>query len=154
MNEKITAKQDAFVKAYILNPNAKQAAITAGYSEKTARFIGSENLTKPNIVAAIKVHQLKCESEFICSKNDKLKVLESIMDSCKEPDHRNGVINATAVISAIKEHNAMMGHNAPTESTSIIKVEKSLAERLTNTTTSTIKVKQSIGERLAIGSKR
>ena len=32
----------------------------------------------------------------------------------------------------VKEHNLMMGHNAPTESTSIIKVEKSLADRLTN----------------------
>ena len=33
--------------------NGTQAAIRAGYSPKTARFIGCENLTKPNIEAAI-----------------------------------------------------------------------------------------------------
>ena len=44
---KLTIKQDAFVKAYLLNGgNATQAAIKAGYSEKTAQRIGSENLTK------------------------------------------------------------------------------------------------------------
>jgi phage terminase small subunit len=154
MNEKITGKQDAFVKAYILNPNAKQAAIAAGYSEKTAEQQGCRLLRNVKVMEAIKEHQLKCESEFICSKNDKLKILENIMDSCKEPDPRNGVINATAVISAIKEHNAMMGHNAPTESTATIKVKRSLAERLTNESTSTIKVEKSIAERLANASKR
>lgn len=130
--EKLSGKQDAFVKAYILNQNASEAAIKAGYSEKTARFIGAENLTKPNIADAIKKHQLKCEDEFIYSKEKKLKILEELMESCKTEDERNGVINATAVISAIKEHNAMMGHNAPAETTSTIKVEKSLAQRLTN----------------------
>lgn len=154
MNENITGKQDAFVKAYILNPNAKQAAIKAGYSEKAAEQEGSRLLRNAKVMKAIKEHQLKTDSEFTRNKDAKLKILENIMDSCKAPDHRNGVVNATAVISAIKEHNAMMGHNAPTESTSTIKVEKSLAERLTNISTSTIKAEQSIAGRLAIGSKR
>jgi phage terminase small subunit len=131
-NYKLRGKQDAFVKSYILNNNATQAAIEAGYSEKTARFIGSENLTKPNIAEAIKDHQFKSDSEFTYNKDKKLKILEALMESCKASDPKNGVINAAAVISAIKEHNLMMGHNAPTESTSTIKVEKSLADRLTN----------------------
>jgi phage terminase small subunit len=131
-NYKLRGKQDAFVKSYILSNNATQAAIEAGYSEKTARFIGSENLTKPNIAAAIKEHQLKSDSEFTHSKDTKLKILQDVMDACKASDSEKGVVNAAAVISAIKEHNLMMGHNAPTESTSTIKVEKSLAERLTN----------------------
>jgi hypothetical protein len=103
---------------------------------------------------AIKQHQLKTDSEFTRNKDAKLKILENIMDSCKEPDHRNGVVNATAVILAIKEHNAMMGHNVPTESKSTIKVKRSLAERLTNEITPTIKVEKSIAERLANASKR
>jgi phage terminase small subunit len=46
----LTAKQQAFCEAYVSNGfNALQAAISAGYSEKTAKEIGSENLTKPNI---------------------------------------------------------------------------------------------------------
>jgi hypothetical protein len=36
-----------------IEPNAAQAAIRAGYSAKTARFIGAENLTKPNIAASL-----------------------------------------------------------------------------------------------------
>lgn len=46
---KLTKKQKKFCDEYLIDLNATQAAIRAGYSEKTARFIGAENLTKPNI---------------------------------------------------------------------------------------------------------
>jgi len=50
---KLTAKQSTFVKEYLIDLNATQAAIRAGYSEKTAYSIGQENLTKPDIQKAI-----------------------------------------------------------------------------------------------------
>ena len=53
MASKLTAKQRRFVQEYLIDFNATRAAIQAGYSEKTARFIGAENLTKPNIQAEI-----------------------------------------------------------------------------------------------------
>lgn len=46
-------RQERFVLEYLIDLNATQAAIRAGYSEKTARAIGCENLTKPDIQAAI-----------------------------------------------------------------------------------------------------
>ena len=46
---KLTPKQQAFCDYYIASGNATEAAIKAGYSEKTARVVGCENLTKPNI---------------------------------------------------------------------------------------------------------
>ena len=46
-------KQKAFVEEYLQDFNATQAAIRAGYSEKTARSIGAENLTKPDIKTEI-----------------------------------------------------------------------------------------------------
>ncbi|MFW5438107.1 terminase small subunit [Paenibacillus apiarius] len=49
----LTAKQNAFVQEYLIDLNATQAAIRAGYSAKTARKIGQENLTKPDIQKAI-----------------------------------------------------------------------------------------------------
>ena len=49
----LTARQRFFVDEYLIDLNATQAAIRAGYSKRTARFIGCENLTKPNIAAAI-----------------------------------------------------------------------------------------------------
>jgi phage terminase small subunit len=48
-------KQRAFVEVYLSTWNAAEAARRAGYSEKTARAIGHENLTKPDIAAAIKI---------------------------------------------------------------------------------------------------
>lgn len=50
---KLTAKQQRFIEEYLVDLNATQAAIRAGYSEKTAGFIGAENLKKPNIAAEI-----------------------------------------------------------------------------------------------------
>ena len=58
---KLTAKQRAFVREYLLLRNATQAAINAGYSEKTARAMGCENLTKPNIVRLIKAKEKKLD---------------------------------------------------------------------------------------------
>jgi phage terminase small subunit len=51
----LTPKQARFVAEYLVDLNATQAAIRAGYSENTARAIGSENLTKPDIAEAIAV---------------------------------------------------------------------------------------------------
>lgn len=53
----LTPKQQRFVDEYLIDLNATQAAIRAGYSEKTAKEIGSENLTKPNIAKAIQEAQ-------------------------------------------------------------------------------------------------
>lgn len=46
---KLTKKQNRFVEEYLIDLNATQAAIRAGYSIESARDIGCENLTKPNI---------------------------------------------------------------------------------------------------------
>lgn len=54
MSEGLTAKQRAFVEAYLSCLNATEAARRAGYSEKTAAAIGWENLRKPEIEGAIK----------------------------------------------------------------------------------------------------
>lgn len=53
MAGKLTPKQSAFVAEYLIDLNATQAAIRAGYSVKTAKSVGAENLTKPDIDAAI-----------------------------------------------------------------------------------------------------
>lgn len=50
---KLTAKEERFCKEYLIDLNATQAAIRAGYSIKSAGSIGSENLKKPEIRARI-----------------------------------------------------------------------------------------------------
>jgi phage terminase small subunit len=49
----LTPKQQRFVDEYLVDLNALQAAIRAGYSAKTAGAIGHENLNKPEIAAAV-----------------------------------------------------------------------------------------------------
>lgn len=49
----MTKKQKQFIEEYLIDLNATQAAIRAGYSPDTAKAIGSENLTKPDIRAHI-----------------------------------------------------------------------------------------------------
>lgn len=53
MSAKLTEKQKRFVDEYLIDLNATQAAIRAGYSEKTANEIGAENLGKPSIREAV-----------------------------------------------------------------------------------------------------
>ena len=50
---KLSNKQRVFIEEYLTCWDAAKAARRAGYSPKTARFIGCENLTKPNVKAAI-----------------------------------------------------------------------------------------------------
>lgn len=51
----LTEKQKRFVAEYLTDLNATQAAVRAGYSRKTAKVIGSENLSKPDVQAALRV---------------------------------------------------------------------------------------------------
>ncbi len=49
----LTPKQQLFVAEYLVDLNATQAAVRAGYSEKTAYSVGHENLKKPEVAAPI-----------------------------------------------------------------------------------------------------
>lgn len=49
----LTDKQRTFVEEYLVDLNATQTAIRAGYSKKMAAEIGCENLIKPKIAVAI-----------------------------------------------------------------------------------------------------
>ena len=55
----LSPKQQRFVAEYLVDLNATQAAIRAGYSAKTAKNIGHEHLTKPAIRAALAVGKAK-----------------------------------------------------------------------------------------------
>ena len=58
----LTPKQIRFVDEYLIDLNATKAAIRAGYSTNRANAMGHENLTKPDIAAAIEA-AMKARSE-------------------------------------------------------------------------------------------
>lgn len=76
---KLTAKQQRFCDEYLIDLNATQAAIRAGYSKKTARAIGNENLTKPDIKEYIEERMAEKEKELIADQNEVMKYLTSVM---------------------------------------------------------------------------
>lgn len=79
MDKKLTPKQKAFADYYIETGNATEAAIKAGYSKKTARVIGTENLTKPALKQYIDERLSKIEDERIAKGDEVLKYLTSVM---------------------------------------------------------------------------
>ncbi len=74
----LTDKQRRFVSEYLVDLNATQAAIRAGYSEKAARAIGSENLTKPDIQKAIQKARTRQQSRVEVTADDILRELISV----------------------------------------------------------------------------
>ncbi len=76
---KLTAKQQRFVDEYLIDLNATQAAIRAGYSKKTARAIAKENLTKPYIKAYVEKRMAEKEKQLIADQDEVLKYLTSVM---------------------------------------------------------------------------
>jgi phage terminase small subunit len=73
---KLTPKQKRFVEEFVIDNNAAQAAIRAGYSPKTARAIAAQNLTKLNIQSAIAEKQRiiseKAEYDAVAWRKDML----------------------------------------------------------------------------------
>ena len=76
---KMTPKQQRFCDEYLIDLNATQAAIRAGYSKKTAYSIGIENLRKPEIKSYIDARMAEKESELIADQDEVLKYLTSVM---------------------------------------------------------------------------
>lgn len=76
---KLTAKQKKFADNYIKTGNATQSAIDAGYSKKTAKSVGSENLTKPDIKAYIDKKMREIESNKIMGAQEALEFLTNVV---------------------------------------------------------------------------
>lgn len=76
---RMTAKQRLFCDEYIIDFNATQAAIRAGYSKKTAGAMGAENLTKPVIQECIKQRTEEADAQRVASGNEVLEYLTSVM---------------------------------------------------------------------------
>lgn len=88
----LTDKQRRFVDEYLVDLNATQAAIRAGYSEDTARQIGSENLSKPDIADAIAEAMAERSKRVQITADEVLRELKDIAttDANELVEHRIG----------------------------------------------------------------
>lgn len=78
-DKKLTAKQQRFCDEYLIDLNATQAAIRAGYSEKAARQIATENMAKPSIKEYIEKRMAEKEAALVADQAEVLKYLTSVM---------------------------------------------------------------------------
>ena len=75
----MTPKQKRFCDEYLIDLNATQSAIRAGYSAKTAYAIGNENLSKPEIRAYIDERLAEMQSQKIASAEEVMQYLTSVL---------------------------------------------------------------------------
>lgn len=78
-DKKLTAKQQRFCDEYLIDLNATQAAVRAGYSEKAARQIATENMAKPSIKEYIEKRMAEKEAALVADQAEVLKYLTSVM---------------------------------------------------------------------------
>lgn len=77
--DSLTGKQELFCKEWIIDCNGTAAAIRAGYSERTAAAIATENLRKPKIRARIDELMAEKDSRLIATQDEVLKHLTSVL---------------------------------------------------------------------------
>jgi phage terminase small subunit len=87
----LTVKQKKFADLYIELGNATEAAIKAGYSEKTAKAMGYENLTKPYIKQYIDEIMVQKDKEAIASQDEILSYLTAVMRGNKREQTLIGI---------------------------------------------------------------
>ncbi|MDF2537984.1 MAG: terminase [Herbinix sp.] len=75
----LSPKQKAFCDNYVKSGNATEAAIKAGYSKKTAKQIGAENLSKPYLRQYIDKRLADIESKRIADAKEVMEYLTSVM---------------------------------------------------------------------------
>jgi phage terminase small subunit len=83
---KLTDKQEMFCREYIVDLNATQAAIRAGYSKKTANQVASQNLTKLNIQERVtglmreRTERVEIDADWV------LKSAKKVFDRCMQQE--------------------------------------------------------------------
>lgn len=109
---KLTPKQEKFIHEYLVDQNATQAAIRAGYNKKTARQVGSENLSKPYIKKEIEKHSKKTLDKVDITVENVLQSIERTRQRLEDAMAVNDDMKATdlaALANATGKCNDQLG---------------------------------------------
>jgi phage terminase small subunit len=144
----LTAKQRAFCDEYLIDLNATQAAIRAGYSEKTAYSIGNENLNKPEIsdylvkAKAERSEKTKIDAAWVLNQAVALHnrcmqtepVIDRNGDHVKDEDgcplYRFEHAGASKSLELIGKHVGVQAFTDKVVNETTVTVKESLSERL------------------------
>lgn len=123
----MTDKQQRFCDEYLIDLNATQAAIRAGYSKKTAKSIGQENLTKPDLQDYIHDRMAEKDAALIASQDEVLKYLTAVM---RREMAENVVVTLSCETSSYKpdEKGVMRKVVVKTETPRIVQIPSRLSD--------------------------
>ncbi len=82
----LTEKQEQFVREYLIDLNATQAAIRAGYSVKTAYRIGANLLQKSSVREAIEKAQAERAKRVELTADYVLDGLREVAERCRQAE--------------------------------------------------------------------
>lgn len=98
VQQKLRLKQRMFVNEYIVDFNATQAAIRAGYSERNAGNIASEHLEKAHIQQEIEEAVEHAERATLLTRTYILSTIYETVERCKRGEevfNKNGEVTGT-----------------------------------------------------------
>ncbi|QZA77042.1 terminase small subunit [Deefgea tanakiae] len=109
----LTQKQQAFVAEYMIDLNATQAAIRAGYSAKTAYSIGYELLIKPEVQTAIETAKKERAERCRRTVDDVLlelgKIRADAMQIVTDKSGHQSMLNHAAALKALELEGKHLG---------------------------------------------
>ncbi|QHW36645.1 terminase small subunit [Staphylococcus ursi] len=128
---KLTEKQQMFVDEYIIDLNATQAAIRAGYSEKCARQVGNANMSKVYMQQAIQARLAEKKDNLVMKQDEILERLTRL-GRREEPDYQVVIVetpvfdNNNRVLGVEKKPQIV---EVPTQNKDVIKALELLGKR-------------------------
>jgi phage terminase small subunit len=102
----LTPKQQRFVAEYLIDSNATQAAIRAGYSAASAKVTASRLLTKANIRAAVDAKQTKIVNKLEITAESLIRDVRDIGDEARMAESYAAAIKSRELLGrSLKEAN-------------------------------------------------
>ncbi len=118
--KKLTDKQELFCREYIIDLNAAQASLRAGYSEKTAGVIGAENLSKPMIQARIaelmanRAESISIDAKYVLNRLvqiDQMDIADILNDDLSIKPLKDWPKSWRTTLSGLDLHSLASGEN-------------------------------------------
>ena len=133
----LTPKQERFVQEYLVDLNATQAAIRAGYSAKTASRIGPELLVKTCISEAIQKAMKKREKRTEVTQDYVIAKLREIAekDASDGPDSELKYANKIRALELLGKHTGAFDAKVSAAAQDVVEddpITKSLKEEAQN----------------------
>ena len=128
---KLTAKQEMFCLEYLIDLNATQAAIRAGYKPDNAKQTATENLSKPIIAEKIselfedRIKETQINAAYV------LKMSDELLKRCMVEGDDFNASGAGKALDLIGKHIDVQAFNEKSTTETTLKVDETLADRLT-----------------------